>query len=110
MSEKTNCADTCDGEEGFPDFRKLDLGWLSPCAPSPCKRLTCKRRTGNEQGVKLYNPDDEEAGCIFYVKRAALFDEGHVFRKGKRHNAHVAARPNLLVKRHIVNGEDINDC
>jgi hypothetical protein len=56
--------------------------------------------------------------CMFYVQSEMIWDEKHVLRgKLRRHNKHAPPtgsqryipEPNLMVSRHIRNGEDIND-
>ena len=71
--------------------------------------MECQRKTGEG---KAYDFGESEvfAECLFFVMHRNITDEKYLFRnKGGRHNRHARReRPDLLVKRHIVDGKDIN--
>lgn len=109
----------------LPPFKKMDQGQLTRCVHerSTCPHpAICKRRAKeDEKGYDLHDPEDD---CLWYVEHETLRDEGKIFRgRGRRHNAHAPpsgtlgpralptrlSEPSLMVKRHIRNGEDIND-
>lgn len=94
------------------DFKDLDKKGLSKCTNTGCPRMACKRKTATGEEVFFENPIDEQ--CMFYVLHEMVGDEKHVFRaKRRRHNKHApppgTREPDLMVKRHIVSGKDINN-
>lgn len=102
------------------DFKRMDQMALTPCSaskevcPAP---LTCLRRSATKtkgSPMNLRTIGEPHSDCLWYVMNDVIANEKHVFRgNGRRHNKHAppagsTRAPDLMVKRHIRNGEDIN--
>ena len=109
----------------LPNLKKLDQGGLTRCvhAKETCPHpAICKRRaSADERGYDLYDPVGDDGSCMFFVEHETIRDERKIFRGGgRRHNAHapppgshrhrvLPVEPDLMVKRHLRSGKDIND-
>lgn len=91
-------------------FKRLDENGLTRCINEECKRIACRRKTA-KGAAALLCAEEDPADCLFFVLHEMVSDERHIFRgrRGSRHNRHAFARePDLMVKRHLRSGENIN--
>jgi hypothetical protein len=104
----------------------LDEGGFTLCAPkvADCgRKMTCERIHYKESREGLITLDlscnlDSKGSCPYYIARAAIADQRYIFGAGskRRHNAHAKKAiphhlrnpPDLMVKRHIRMGKDVN--
>jgi hypothetical protein len=105
-------------EEGFT-FMEMDKGGLTRCSASKevCPHpMVCKRRSPKalEPSMNFRTIGHEDLECLFFVKHEMIHDEKHAIRgRHRKHNKHAPAAgsqaPDLMVKRHIRSGKDINN-